>query len=735
MNKKDPKPKLILGLICIALGLLLFFSLFSFTTDDIISIKNAHLNFVKVITLKFPYSRNMIGPFGAMLSYAFIFLFSKPFSFALSVFLFISGFFLIFGYKLENLSQKLNLIFLFLVCLALFYLAVGGTFVLKAGWETGIVFTFLTKRIFYPIFKSLGSSILLGLALLGTLIFIIGTERVALWLKQLFSAFFSLFKKKKRGAKEPTTKPSISYLKTSTYSTKEEETEGVLKPLLSKSAASSAKPISGGEPRRMTAVQQGEYILPDYNKILKDSSTLSKQALESKEKEIQENSRLLRSKLGEFGIEGEVTNVNVGPIITQYEVHPAPGMKISKFTALADDLALVMKASKIRIVAPIPGKDTLGFEIPNKHPDIIRLKDVLNSEEMRSNPSPTLIALGKTITGKPFVTDLKDLRHLLIAGLTGSGKSVCLNVIINSILYRATPQQVRFIFFDPKKIELSIYEKIPHLVKEVITNTKDVLYILNWAVDEMERRYDTFAVHNVRDIDGYNEIFHRLESNENEKIEPLPYLIIMVDELADLMQSMAREIEKPIRRLSGMARAVGIYLVFATQRPSVDIVNGMIKANFPSRISFQVYSKVDSRTVLDINGAERLLGEGDMLFSPLGKKPPIRIHGSFVTTEEVKKLVKYLSQYPRPEMDISLPSDVSEGAFEYDDELYPEAVRIAVERQFASVSMMQRKFRIGYARAGRLIDMMERAGIVEEIEGSKARKVLIKKEDLERLGF
>lgn len=724
MNKKELKPKLILGLILIALGLLLFFSLYSFTIDDIVSIKNAKLNFIRVITLKFPYSRNMIGPFGSLLSYSFIFLLSKPFSFAFAVFMFFSGFLLIFGYKIKKLSSKLILILLLLVWLALFYLAVGGIF----PFRTGIVFSFLIEKIFYPIFKSLGTSILLGLALLGTLIFIFEPERITLWLKKIFLLCFPFFKKKRK-AYTRIRKPSISYLKPELTSDKSSEqaerTEKIIMPPIGKPTERPLKSIISDE----------EYTLPNFDNILKDSYSLSKHDLESKEKEIQDNSKLLRSKLGEFGIEGEVTNVNVGPVITQYEVRPAPGMKISKFTALADDLALAMKASKIRIVAPIPGKDTLGFEIPNKHPDIIRLKDVLNSEEMRSNPSPTLIALGKTITGKPFVTDLKDLRHLLIAGLTGSGKSVCLNVIINSILYRATPKQVRFIFFDPKKIELSAYEKIPHLIKEVITDSKDVLYLLNWAVSEMERRYDIFAQHNVRDIDGYNKLTNQPENEENEELENLPYIIIMVDELADLMQILAHEIEKPLQRLSGMARAVGIYLVFATQRPSVDVVNGMIKANFPSRISFQVYSKVDSRTVLDINGAERLLGEGDMLFSPLGKKPPIRIHGSLVTTEEVKKLVKYLSQYPRPEINISLPSEIPEQDFEYDDELYPEAVRIAVERQFASVSMMQRKFRIGYARAGRLIDMMERAGIVEDVEGSKARKVLIKKEDLDRLGF
>ena len=728
MNKKEHKPKLILGLIFIALGLLLFFSVFSFTIDDIISLKNANLSFIKVITLQFPYTRNMIGPFGALLSYAFIFLFSKPFCFALSIFLFFSGFFLIFGYELKKLTSKLILILLFLVWMTLFYIAAGGSFVLKTGLETGIVFTFITEKILYIIFKNLGTSILLGLALFGTLIFIIGSERVVLRLSKI-GQIIHLFPKKKKQRKPNAQKPSISYLKPSVVKdtsdeSQEEAEEEITKTPFSQESDTLQKP----------AISESKYILPDFNKILKDSHSLSNQDLEAKENEIQNSSQLLRSKLAEFGIEGEVTNVNVGPVITQYEVHPAPGMKISKFTALADDLALAMKASKIRIVAPIPGKDTLGFEIPNKHPDIIRLKNVLNSEEMRSNPSPTLIALGKTITGKPYVTDLKNLRHLLVAGLTGSGKSVCLNVIINSILYRATPQQVRFILFDPKKIELSIYEKIPHLIKEVITETKDVLYLLNWAVVEMDRRYDIFAEHNVRDIDGYNDLARELSGKEGE-LEPLPYLIIMVDELADIMQTLAHEIEKPIRRLSGMARAVGIYLVFATQRPSVDVVNGMIKANFPSRISFQVYSKVDSRTVLDVNGADKLLGEGDMLFSPLGKKPPIRIHGSLVTTDEVKKLVKHLSQYPRPEINISLPSDAPEEDFDYDDELYPEAVRIVVERQFASVSMMQRKFRIGYARAGRLIDMMERAGIVENVEGSKARKVLIKKDELERLGF
>lgn len=719
-NNKEPeyKKRFIGGLILLAVGLLLFFSVYSYTLKDIVRIAEADLGFRNIITLHFPQVDNMVGVFGALLSYATIYLFSKPFGFILAVFFVTAGFILIFGYKLPKISRKLWLTLLLLAFLTFFYFSVGGNF----EYNTGIFFSFIVEEIFYPIFKPVGTSIIFGLAVISMIFFVAGPERLISWTKRLFTGeLFSLSKNGKKEKVSTRSKPTVSYL---TPGVSERDVE--LKrpePSISITTATS-KPFS---------LMKGEYRLPDYNKILKDSSPQTRHQLEERRREIEENSRLLCSKLAEFGIEGEVQNVNIGPIITQYELRPAPGMKISRFTSLADDLALAMKASKIRIVAPIPGKDTIGFEIPNKHPDVIRLKDVIASQEMRSNPSPTLIALGKDITGKPFVTDLKDLRHLLVAGLTGSGKSVCLNIIINSILYRATPEQVRFILFDPKKIEFSVYEQIPHLIKEVITEPKDVLYLLNWAVGEMERRYDIFATHNVRNIDDFNRFL--LQAPEYEDLTRLPYIIVMVDELADLMQSLSKEIERPLRRLSGMARAVGIYLVFATQRPSVDVINGMIKANFPSRISFQVYSKVDSRTVLDMDGADRLLGEGDMLFSPLGKKPPIRIHGSLVTTEEVKKLAKYLSQFPRPEMDISLPSESSEEEFEYDDELFPEAVRIAVDRQFASVSMMQRKFHIGYARAGRLIEMMERARIVEQTEGSKPRKVLINKDDLEKMGF
>lgn len=739
---KKPKRKLIVGFILIALGALLFFSMLSFTYDDIVSLKQAELTFKKIVTLDFPYTRNMIGPFGAGLAWVFQIIFSEPFSFFLSVFLFITGILFIFGSKIENLTRRLIFIFLFFVWLTLFYLSVGGAFPVCRG----IVFTLIIDKVFYPIFNSVGSAIILGLALFGTIIFIFEAKNILNFFKNLFSSSEKREKSKVRKKKELKKKPVVSYKKSTSES--EQPPEKPQKVKKKKDKARKSKPAAA-PPQKTTDKEENSYPLPNYHKMLHDSPSMTKHALEEKRKEVDEKSRLLQSKLKEFDIEGEVVNVNIGPVITQYELRPAPGTKISKYTSLADDLALALKAKSIRIVAPIPGKDTIGFEIPNNKSEFIYLKEVLDSDEMKNNPSPTLIALGKDITGKPVVTDLKDLRHLLIAGETGSGKSVCLNTILNSFLYRAHPDQVRLILFDPKKIELSLYKNVPHLVKEVITDFEDVVYLLNWAVTEMEHRYDALAKYHVRDLASYNEMCIQ-KKKEYEQIkdkkedlpdleelpQTMPYLIIVVDELADLMQKMAKDIERPIQRLAGMARAVGIYLIFATQRPSVNVINGVIKANFPSRISFHVSSKTDSRTILDINGAEKLLGRGDMLFSPLGRKPPIRVHGSYVGTEEAKKLVDYLSQFPQPEIDIKLPTDIdNDGEFAYDDDLFPQAIRYAVEKKYASISMMQRKFRIGYARAGRLIDQMQRAGFVQDAEGSKPRKVLIGMDDLERLGY
>ena len=459
--------------------------------------------------------------------------------------------------------------------------------------------------------------------------------------------------------------------------------------------------------------------------------------------EIKENikrvSNILINKLSEFGVEAEVVNVNIGPIITQYEIKPAPGVKVNKFNTLADDLALAIKATSIRVQAPIPGRGLVGIEVPNVHRDTIYLKDILLSEVMNSQDSKLAIALGKDISGNPVVNDLSGMPHLLIAGATGSGKSVCVNTIICTLLFRTTPDEVRIIMIDPKRIELSGYEGIPHLVQNVVTNNEEALMALNWGVSEMEKRYDLLQKYRVKNLKAYNKKIKKLiESDPDIEDKVLPYIIIVVDELADLMMTVGREVERPITRLAQMARAIGIHLILATQRPSIKVITGIIKANFPSRIAFKVSSKIDSRVIIDANGAERLLGLGDMLFLPPGKGDTERIHGAFIPPAEIHELVNYLKTQPKPEQEITIISEEEEGSleeFEYDDELFPEAAVSVVTAGTASVSMLQRHFKIGYARAGRLVDMLERAGIIGPHVGSKSREVLATEEDMKIYGY
>ena len=443
------------------------------------------------------------------------------------------------------------------------------------------------------------------------------------------------------------------------------------------------------------------------------------------------NARLLEETLNSFGVSAKVTQVSRGPVITRYELHPAPGVKVSRIVSLADDIALNLAAPSVRIEAPIPGKAAVGIEVPNRDISPVYLREVLESEEFIYHPSRIAVALGKDIAGKNIIADIAQMPHLLIAGATGSGKSVCINALILSILYKASPQEVKMIMIDPKMVELNQYNGIPHLLIPVVTNPKKAAGALNWAVQEMTSRYNLFADKGVRDIDDYN---MSVETPD----ERLPQMLVIIDELSDLMMVAPAEVEDAVCRLAQMARAAGIHLIIATQRPSVDVITGLIKANIPSRIAFAVSSQVDSRTILDMGGAEKLLGRGDMLFYPVGANKPIRVQGSFVTAKEVESVVNYIKQQndsPSYSPDI-LEEIVTEHEFtepEHFDELLPEAIETVLDAGQASISMMQRRLRIGYARAARLIDEMEIRGIVSGFEGSKPRNVLITRDEYEKL--
>lgn len=453
------------------------------------------------------------------------------------------------------------------------------------------------------------------------------------------------------------------------------------------------------------------------------------QAGPSKE-ELLRNAERLKKSLLDFGVEGRIAQVSPGPVITRYEVAPAAGVKVGRISALDKDLALVMKARRVRIQAPIPGKGAVGIEIPNANPAVVYLQEILESEAFQDQRFRLTLALGKTISGEPFCSDLTRMPHLLIAGATGSGKSVCINVLISSLLFRHAPEQLRFIMVDPKVLELTMYNDIPHLLTPVVTEAKRAAEALRWAVSEMEARYRRLADASVRNIADYNRQAAAMEKDvpEEERLDPLPYVVIIVDELADLMMVASREVEEPIARLAQMARAVGIHLIVATQRPSVNVITGVIKANFPTRIAFQVASKVDSRTILDVNGAESLLGSGDMLFLPPGRGEPVRIHGAYISTEETERLVKTINEQGFHAEEYDIFEEVEEALLAGEgprDELFDDALRLVVQLGQASVSFLQRRMKIGYARAGRLIDELEAAGIVGPSDGGKAREVLV----------
>jgi S-DNA-T family DNA segregation ATPase FtsK/SpoIIIE len=520
---------------------------------------------------------------------------------------------------------------------------------------------------------------------------------------------------------------------------------------------------SGGETLDFEVQEEVQDKELDYDRLVKESiaryefpsidllNDPPKQKSGVTEEELKTNADLLESRLAEFGIKAKVIRVTAGPVITLYELQPAPGVKVSSIVALANDLALAMEARGIRIIAPIPGKAAVGIEIPNRHPQMVYLKTLIRSEKFATSNYELPIALGKTISGESYIADLTKMPHLLVAGATGSGKSVGINTILMSLMYAVNPAKVKFMLVDPKKIELSIYRDLqdhyliwrPDLDEVVSTKPSNTISMLNSMVLEMERRYDMLSEIRARNIVEFNAKVRQLQEMAKDgktRFTQLPYIVIVIDELADLILVAAKEVETPIARLAQKARAVGIHLIVATQRPSVDVITGVIKANFPARIAYLVHSKTDSRTILDMNGADQLLGNGDMLFQPPGVPKPIRLQNPFVSTEEVERVVGHISKQPKmPYYSIPQPGSasaggsISGGAVMERDPLYEEARAIVVRHQQGSISFLQRRLKIGFSRAARIMDELERDGVVGPAEGSKPREVLITLQELQQM--
>jgi S-DNA-T family DNA segregation ATPase FtsK/SpoIIIE len=502
-------------------------------------------------------------------------------------------------------------------------------------------------------------------------------------------------------------------------------------------ALAQKRPVSNGDNPLIVEVNErppaismvpplGDYTLPPLTLLSKVPRLKDSQ----QQKTIAERARILEQTLESFGVKVKVIDAQTGPTVTRFELQPESGVKVSKIVALADDLALNLAASGVRIEAPIPGKAAVGIEVPNKVIAPVYLREVLDDVQFNQASSPLTIGLGKDITGNPILADLMKMPHFLIAGSTGSGKSVCINALIASILFKARPEEVKFVMIDPKVVELSAFNGIPHLLMPVVTEPKKASLALKNMLKEMGRRYELFARESVRDIRGFNDRKRQL----NEETELLPYIVVIIDELADLMMVAAADVEDSIARLAQMSRAAGIHLVIATQRPSVDVITGVIKANITSRIAFAVSSHADSRTILDMGGAEKLLGRGDALFHPIGVSKPYRVQGAFINERELTELLEFIKGQGEPQYQEQMLPDEEEGNDWYEeDELFPEAVMLVAQAETASISMLQRRLRIGYTRAARLIDDMERRGFVGRFEGSKAREVLITPDQVSKL--
>ena len=708
------------------------------------------------------------GLFGSFLKQVFIGLFGVG-GYIIPVATMIIGIFYIQGRfdRVVKLAVYLgSLLFMLIIFFHLLYYGedkslslLSISYLEKASWQNGGYIGAVLSYLFLSLIGLYGTYVILTV-LLGVWILVLTQFPVFSWINERFVAYINAHKEKLKATKENNNKKSKASKKLSkpmseTPSMQDEEVTLIASephrldeiPIYDSSVYSEnttriedTEETKEDEPIKAAskvAINEGTVIEETMAELTKENTVpippyqfppitlLQKgQAIQNKEasKKSLSNARKLEETLGSFGVEAKVTQIHKGPSVTRYELQPKQGVKVSKIVNLADDIALNLAAPNIRIEAPIPGKAAVGIEVANTTSEMVYLREVIDSDRFLAFPSKLAFALGKDIAGKPIIADIGKMPHILIAGATGSGKSVCINTLITSIIYKAKPHEVKLIMIDPKVVELSVYNGIPHLLIPVVTDPKKAAGALFWAVNEMTKRYNLFAENNVRDMKGYNE-------KQIEESAKLPQIVIIIDELADLMMTGAKEVEDAICRLAQMARAAGIHLVIATQRPSVDVITGVIKANIPSRLAFAVSSGTDSRTILDMVGAEKLLGKGDMLFYPVGQSKPIRIQGAFISDQEVESIVNaiktdhvvYEEEVIQTLENAAMPIAADD---EEEDELLEKAIAFAAEKEKLSISMLQRYFRIGFNRAARLMEALEVRGIVGPDEGSKPRKVL-----------
>lgn len=698
------------GVILVAAGLMVLASLINPESLGDLNFYNSH-----------PHTplRNLLGIFGAYLGGIIVFLFGRLTSYLIPFFIILLGIGIFRQQEVDlRLPQTLGILVFLLSLSSLIAMTISKNE--TAAFYFGGFSGFIISRFTVPYIGGIGSYIffvtlsILSFALVTNILISTFFSKLIHKLRSFFNSVIPSFKFKEK-AKFQESKIDFSEKKESLASLPKPKivvSELPLKPKIK----IKTKPQIIEEKAKIPELKIGDYHLPTLD-LLDSPPPLEARQIKD---DLEANARILEDTLADFNISVKVTDIEQGPVITRYELEPAAGIKLNRIVALSDDIALAMKAPSVRMVAPIPGKGRVGVEVPNIQSSLVYLKEVLASSEFQKSNSKLTLALGKDIAGHAVVTDLRDMPHLLIAGTTGSGKTVCVNCLILSMLFRSTPGDLKLLMMDPKMVELAPFNGLPHLLCPVVTDAKKAALALNWVVNEMEERYQLLAKVGVRNIEAYN-----------EKQEKIPYILIIIDELADLMVVAREKIEEAITRLAQLSRAVGIHLILATQRPSVDVITGVIKANFPARISFKVATKVDSRTVLDMNGADKLLGKGDMLFMRPGEEKLIRAQGSLVSDREIEKVVDFIRAEAEPiyEEEILKEQQKSYFASGSKDEIYAEAVRVIMESNQASVSILQRRLRLGYTRAARIIDLMEQEGLIGPFEGSKPRRILVEREE------